>query len=142
MRAIELVIQKVENLPAASIFAPNNVFLEAHLGYNEPMKTRVHNNAGSSCFLKERMQLNFDPDEDEELLYIFVKNQKVMGCSELCHIEKKPGELLEYEKASKTLRSGDEWKDGSFIQIDMIPRGTIYLRVEPVQDEDYAAMSC
>lgn len=141
-RAIELVVQKVDNLPAASIFAPNNVFLEAHLGYNEPMKTRVHNNAGSSCFLKERIQLNFDPDEDEELLYLFVKNQKVMGAGELCHIEKKPSEVMDLEKESKRRRTGDEWQEGTFIPVDLIPRGTIYLRVENVDDEDYHAMSC
>merc|ERR1719253_330921 len=62
-RAIEIVIHKVEDLKAASVFAPNNIFIETHMGYNEPMKTRVHNNAGSSCIMKERIQFNFDDHE-------------------------------------------------------------------------------
>merc|ERR1719460_2086122 len=87
VRAIEVVLWKVEDLKAASPFLANNVFVEMNLGYNEVMKTRVHNNAGSNCILKESLQLNFDAEEDEEPLFIFVKNQKVMGGSELARLE-------------------------------------------------------
>eukprot|EP00435_Cladocopium_sp_Y103_P060543 s428_g22.t1 len=59
-RPIELLIWKVEDLPSSDIFHANNVFIEAYLGYNETMRTRVHNNAGSDCILKESVQLNFD----------------------------------------------------------------------------------
>jgi hypothetical protein len=142
-RAIELVIYKVEDLKAASVFSPNNVFVETHFGYNQPMTTRVHNNAGSSCILKERIQLNFDPEEDEETLYLFVKNQKVVGTSELCHIEFSTEELLDLEKESKEKkRGGGDWTDGSFIDRTMIPRGRLFFRIEPITDEDYAATSC
>ena len=29
-------------------------------GYNEPMRTRVHNNAGSEAVIRESFQLNID----------------------------------------------------------------------------------
>merc|ERR1719282_26268 len=83
IRPIELYVWKVEDLSSADFFSANNVFLEFYLGHNEPMRTRVHNNAGSSCVVKETMQLNFDEDDDDEILYIFVRNQKVMGKQDL-----------------------------------------------------------
>merc|ERR1719343_206631 len=101
VRAIQLVLYKVDDLPAAQVFAPNNVYLEMHLGYNEPMKTRVHNNAGTSCILKENLQLNFDDEEDEEPLFIFVKNQKVMGGNELGRLELPPSEVAKIEMECK-----------------------------------------
>merc|ERR1740117_1966285 len=114
-RAIAVDIWKVEDLPAASTFAPNNVFIEVFLGYNEPMKTRVHNNAGSSCTVKESLQLNFDQDEDEEPLYLFVKNQKVMGAGELGRLELKAEDVAAVEKeCMEKLKGGGEWTDESF----------------------------
>merc|ERR1719440_987556 len=134
-RAIELVIWKVEDLPAAQVFSPNNVFVEVNLGYNEPMKTRVHNNAGSSCILKETIQLNFDQDEDEEPLYLFVKNQKVMGAGELGRLELKADDVKEIEKESEVRKSRGEWNDEAFVQKQLIPRGKIWFRVLPVEEE-------
>jgi len=143
-RAIELVIWKVEDLPAAQVFAPNNVFVEMYLGYNEPMKTRVHNNAGTNCVVKETIQLNFDKNEDEEPLYIFVKNQKVMGAGELARLEMKAEDVAEVEKQSVDLRKrGGAWTDESFVCKTLIPRGKIWFRVDPVEDEEaYHAMTC
>jgi len=141
-RAIELVIWKVEDLPAAQVFSPNNVFVEVNLGYNEPMKTRVHNNAGSNCILKETIQLNFDQDEDEEPLYLFVKNQKVMGAGELGRLELKADDVKEIEKESEVRKSRGEWNDEAFVQKQLIPRGKIWFRVLPVEEEAQPAMSC
>jgi hypothetical protein len=139
-RAINIVLYKVEDLPAAQVFAPNNVFLEMHLGYNEPMKSRVHNNAGTSCILKENLQLNFDDNEDEESLYIFVKNQKVMGAGELGRLELSAEEVAKIEAESKAVKNnGDMWAPTSFVMKRLIPRGEIYLRVEPVEDEEKMA---
>lgn len=126
-RAIALDIYKVDELPAAQVFAPNNVFVEVFLGYNEPMKTRVHNNAGSSCILKEKIQLNFDQDEDEDPLYLFVKNQKLMGTGELGRIEMSPTEIIDIEK---------ECRGNSAYHVrKLIPRGIIHFRIEPVEEE-------
>jgi len=129
-RAISLEIYKVEELPAAQAFAPNNVFVEVNLGYNEPMKTRVHNNAGSSCILKEKIQLNFDQDEDEEQLRIFVKNQKLMGSGELGRIEMSAIEITDIEKACRGNQQCHVAK--------LIPRGVIHFRIEPVEEEEEA----
>jgi hypothetical protein len=137
VRAIQLVLYKVDDLPAAQVFAPNNVYLEMHLGYNEPAKTRVHNNAGTSCLLKETIQLNFDDNEDEEPLYIFVKNQKVVGASELGRIELKAEDVAEIERECKTKAfNGSNWNPDSFVHKRLVPRGNIYFRVEPVDDEE------
>jgi len=142
-RAIAVDIWKVEDLPAASTFAPNNVFIEVFLGYNEPMKTRVHNNAGSSCTVKESLQLNFDQDEDEEPLYLFVKNQKVMGAGELGRLELTALDVAAVEKECKAKGGSNEgWKPEYFVEKRLIPRGTIWFRVMPVDDEEAKMQVC
>jgi len=139
-RAIQLDIWKVEDLPAASPFTPNNVFIEVFMGYNEPMKTRVHNNAGSNCVLKETLQLNFDDNEDEEPLYLFVRNQKVVGTGELGRLELKAEEVVAIEKS---LKGSDGWNnENGFIKRNLIPRGTIYFRVLAVDDDDAKMQMC
>lgn len=139
-RAIMLEILKVEELPAQSVLAPNNVFVEVFMGYNEPMKTRVHNNAGTNCIMKETLQLNFDEHEDEDPLYIFVKNQKVVGVGELARLELKAEDVLSIEK---NLKGKDGWNDPSgFICKSLIPRGQIYFRISPVDDEDAKMQMC
>lgn len=139
-RAIQIDILKVEDLPAASPFTPNNVFIEIFMGYNEPMKTRVHNNAGSNCVLKETLQLNFDDNEDEEPLYLFVRNQKVVGTGELGRLELKAEDVVEIEK---NFKGSDGWNnEKGFIKKNLIPRGTIYFRVLAVDDEDAKMQMC
>lgn len=142
-RAIELNIWKVEDLPAASLLAPNNVFVEVHLGYNEPMKTRVHNNAGSNCFMKESLQLNFDENEDEEPLYLFVKNQKVMGAGELGRMELKADDLHKIEKECSASRSW-QWGEQDFgkFKKPLMPRGYIWFRVAPIEEEEAGSYRC
>lgn len=137
-RAITVHVYKVDDLPTAQVFAPNNVFVELHLGYNEPSKTRVHNNAGTSCILKESVQMNFDDEEDDDPMYIFVKNQKVMGANELGRLELKASDIAEIEEESKKKggAGGDLWNPNNFVQKRLIPRGTIYFRVEPVNDDE------
>lgn len=142
-RAIAVDIWKVEDLPAAQVFAPNNVFVEVFLGYNEPMKTRVHNNAGTSCIVKESLQLNFDQHEDEESLYLFVKNQKVMGAGELGRLELKAEDVAQVEKDC-TAKGGANggWNPEFFVEKKLIPRGTIWFRVMPVDDEEARMQTC
>jgi len=138
-RAIQLDIWKVEDLPAASPFTPNNVFVEIFMGYNEPMKTRVHNNAGSNCVLKETLQLNFDENEDEEPLYLFVRNQKVVGTGELGRLEMKAEDVVQIEQDMKG-RTG--WEQEGFICKNLIPRGQIWFRVQAVDDEEAKMQVC
>lgn len=139
---IELAVWKVEDLPSADFFSANNVFVEFFLGYNEVMKTRVHNNAGSGCLIKEQIHLNFDEDDEDETLYIFVRNQKVMGTSELARID------LPADKLRKVLEDGAKqgvqddgriWSEKNFPQpIKLVPRGLIWIHARVVDDDDGA----
>jgi len=138
-RAIQLDLWKVEDLPAASPFTPNNVFVEIFMGYNEPMKTRVHNNAGSNCILKETLQLNFDEHEDEEPLYLFVRNQKVVGTGELGRLEMKAEDVVKIEV---DMRGRTGWEQEGFIVKNLIPRGQIWFRVSYVDDEEAKMQVC
>lgn len=144
-RPIEVAIWKVEDLPSADIFSANNVFVELFLGYNEPMKTRVHNNAGSGCLMKEVIHLNFDEDDDEETLFIFVRNQKVMGTGDLARGEVSAAELKqEVEQAGardeegEVLQRGEaRWSGRGFREVKLIPRGKVWLKARRIDDTDY-----
>lgn len=138
-RAIELMIWKVEDLQSADMFNPNNVYVEVFFGYNESMKTRVHNNAGNSCILRESMQLNFDDADDEEHMFVFVRNQKVVGGSELGRLELKGDQVAQIERDPevKPLEGGQvKWEEDYFVKRRLIPRGYIWFRVNPVDDAD------
>jgi len=138
-KPIELAVWKVEDLKSADPFLANNVFVEFFLGYNERITTRVHNNAGSSCALKEQLQLNFDEDDEEEILYIFVRNQKVMGTSDLARGEVPAGKLKSMvHKGARSYGEMMRWTDEFFSEpIQLIPRGTLWLRAAPIVDEDF-----
>lgn len=141
-RPIELLIWKVEDLPSADLFNANNVFVEIFMGYNETMKTRVHNNAGSDCILKETVQLNFDEDDDEEKLFIFIRNQQVMGAQELARAE------IGTEQLKSLVQRGPAdgtyaWNKDVFRDpISLVPRGRIWLKAVDVDDEQDAAITC
>lgn len=145
LRPVEVSIWKVEDLPAGDMFVPNNVYIELHLGYNESSRTRVHNNAGSSCYVKEGLQLNFDEDDDEEILYIFVRNQKVMGTAELARLEIPSSEIRDMLQRTVAKLNGmppgfpvtQRWGDtGEFIERKLMPRGTIWLKLSPIIDHE------
>jgi len=143
-RPVELSIWKVEDLASVDMFSANNVFVEVFLGYNEPMRTRVHNNAGSSCFLKESLQLNFDENDEEETLFIFVRNQKVMGTQELGRKEIPTDQLTDLLKDSvrKAAQVPGQrnmlltWSTNEFTEIKLMPRGSIWLRLSPIVDHE------
>jgi len=137
-RPIELTIWKAEELQAGDIFNANNVFVEVHLGNNETMKTRVHNNAGSECIVKERLQLNFDDYDEDETMYIFLKNQKVMGASDLGRLEIGPKEVREIEKFSSERQL--TWNTDNFVKKTLHPTGYLYLRIDNVDEEQGGMM--
>eukprot|EP00928_Gymnodinium_smaydae_P021399 TRINITY_DN18346_c0_g1_i1.p1 TRINITY_DN18346_c0_g1~~TRINITY_DN18346_c0_g1_i1.p1 ORF type:complete len:313 (+),score=52.63 TRINITY_DN18346_c0_g1_i1:35-973(+) len=137
-RPISLTLWKVEDLTAGDLFSANNVFVEVHLGYNEAMRTRVHNNAGSASVMKEAIHLNFDEGDEDENLFIFVKNQKMMGASDLARLEITPAQLndIEAECRRKLPNEGAlKWEDAHFVSKRLNPRGMIYFRVSTVDEE-------
>ena len=87
LRAVEIYLYKVEELTASNLVNPNDVFIEMSLGMNEKVRTRVHNSAGSSCILKECLQMNYDPNEEDDKLVVQVKNQDMLLASEIGRIE-------------------------------------------------------
>lgn len=144
LRAIELQILKVDGLPNKNPFVANNVFIETKLGYNEAMKTRVHNNVGVGCTFKENIQLNFDEDEEEEELLIVVKSQKVVGAEELSRLTLLPKDIVKIEKECGKGSQG--WNPSAFVERSLESTsgegGKIYFRIQEVEDEDARALMC
>ncbi|CAK0814546.1 unnamed protein product [Prorocentrum cordatum] len=137
-RPIEVNIWKVEDLPPGDFFSANNVYVEMYLGYNEAVRTRVHNNAGNGCLLKETLQLNFDEGDEEETLHVFVRSQRLLGVSDLGRAEVSAKDLRELIRRSGA-SDRFSWDKGSFSDsthaVQLIPRGTLYLRASYVRDE-------
>ncbi|CAK0892515.1 unnamed protein product [Prorocentrum cordatum] len=151
-RPIEIYIWKVEGLPAANVHRRNDLFVETSLGYNVCMRTRVHKGAGHSCVIKESMQLNFDEFDAESRLKIAVKNQEILGSSELASVQLGAAQVHRLEEPSTgsgavgwgatTGRTGDTlWAQSRFIQLDLVPSGRIFVRFTPV-DLDGDGASC
>lgn len=138
-RPIELSIWKVDDVTSSDILSANHVFVEVFLGYNESMSTRVHNNAGSGCAFKESLQLNFDEDDDEDTLYVFVRSQKVVGSSTLARAEITAEKLKAMVMRGGIANSPVRW-DSSFFgePLNLIPRGKVWLRARAIEDEEYA----
>jgi len=143
-RPVEVVIWKVEDLASATIFSANNIFLEAFLGYNESMRTRVHNNAGSGCIMKETLQLNYDEDDEDEHFYLFARNQTVTGSKELARMEVSNASVkaMEMESAKKANGREVRWEEEFFTEYKLVPRGCVWLRVQPVDDDDAKHVTC
>jgi hypothetical protein len=137
-RPVDLSILKVEDLAAGDIFSANNVFIEVHLGYNEPQCTRVHINAGSSCMIKESLQLNYDEEDEDDHMQIFIKNQKMVGAGGLARLELTADQVKDLESASRKKGSDPNmrWEENAFEPMRLYPHGTIWLRVTPVDEED------
>merc|ERR1712216_152201 len=142
---VELFILKVEGLPAINLGKSNDVFCEVSLGYNMTMRTRVRCRAGHSCTIKESLQLNFDPFDTEVPMHISVKNQELLGTTEIASIQlgAKQVQRLEephsLEPSERTLgwgaTAGTEsaagiWAASRFQCIDLVPAGKLYMRFQ------------
>lgn len=76
-RAVELAVWKVADLPAG--FNSRSVYLRVILGYNEPLHSRPHDGVTTSLLFRERIQLNYDPEDDTQKLAIIIKEQEIVG---------------------------------------------------------------
>jgi len=137
-RPVELFIWKVEGLQSASakLLKANDVFIECHLGYNEPMTTRVHNNAGSECVMEAALQFNIDESAPSSIMTILVKDQKMMASSELARLMLSTRELLGVEEQTGKRRRHFEYSQEFFVPLSLSPSGTIWLAMAPVEDWD------
>jgi len=76
---IEVSLWKAEGLPAA--FTSRSLFVRAVLGYNEPQHSRPHDGCTDFVALREKMQLNYDPEDNYQKLSIVIKQQEVVGAA-------------------------------------------------------------
>lgn len=76
---IEVSILKASGLPTG--FTSRSLFLRVILGVNEPLHSRPRDGCTNSMTVKERMQLNYDPEDATQKLSIVIKQQEVVGAA-------------------------------------------------------------
>lgn len=137
-RPVEVFIWKVDGLQssAGKVMKANDVYVECHLGFNEPMRTRVHNNAGSSCVVKESFQLNFDEGASSTVMTLLVKDQSLIASSELARLTLSTREICGIEDQTGKRRMTFQYSDDCFVPLALTPSGTIWIAVAPVDDAD------
>lgn len=137
-RPVELFVWKVEDLQSSSgkIYKPNDLFVECHLGHNEPMRTRVHNNAGTSCVVKESFQLNINESEASTLMTLMVKDQALMVSTEVARLMLSTRELCGIEDQTGKRKVDFTYSEDSFVCLTLVPRGKIWIAIAPVEDLD------
>jgi len=77
--AIEVSILKAEDLPAG--FGSRTLFLRLVLGCNEPLHSRPRDGCTTTINIKERLQLNYDPEDTSQKLTIMIKQQEVVSAA-------------------------------------------------------------
>eukprot|EP00419_Tripos_fusus_P076005 CAMPEP_0172880644 /NCGR_PEP_ID=MMETSP1075-20121228/115572_1 /TAXON_ID=2916 /ORGANISM="Ceratium fusus, Strain PA161109" /LENGTH=177 /DNA_ID=CAMNT_0013732923 /DNA_START=391 /DNA_END=924 /DNA_ORIENTATION=- len=136
-RPVEVFIWKVEGLFSSSKkFKPNDVYVECHMGHNEPMRTRVHNNAGSSCLIRESFQLNIDESAAGTLMTLLVKDQALVASTELGRLMISTRELCGIEDQTGKRRMIFDYSEENFISLDLSPSGKIWIAIAPVDDSE------
>jgi hypothetical protein len=137
-RPIEIFIWKVDGLHSSSgkVLKANDVFVECHMGHNEPMRTRVHNNAGSSAFIKESFQLNIDEASAGTLMTLLIKDQSLVTSSELARLMLSTREICGIEDQTGKRRVAFTYSSEFFVALDLSPCGKIWLAIAPVEDGD------
>jgi hypothetical protein len=146
--AIELFILKVEGLPSVHIHGANDVFCEVSLGYNVAIRTRVHNKAGHACTFKETVQLNFDPFDTENKLTLAIKNQEIIGSTDIAQVQLGAEQIRRLEEPLSSSRraigwgpqntefGATAWMPATFKCIDLVPAGRVFIRIVPVPEEE------
>lgn len=136
-RPVEIFIWKVEGLESSSskVLKANDVYVECHMGYNEPMRTRVRNNAGSGCHFKESFQMNID-DDLNSIMTLQVKDQALVASTELARLNLSAREIFGIEDQTGKRRAQFTYSEESFVSLNLMPRGKIWIAIAPVDDED------
>jgi len=137
-RPIEVFIWKVEDIQSSTnkIYKPNDIYIECHLGDNEPMRTRVHNNAGTSSVMKESFQVNINESESATLMTLLVKDQALMVSTELGRLVLSTREVLAIEDRTGKRITSFTYSKENFEELSLVPRGKIWIAVAPVDDMD------
>eukprot|EP00435_Cladocopium_sp_Y103_P058518 s428_g20.t1 len=87
--------------------------------------------------LGESRQKMYPPnDDEEEKLFLFVQNQKVMGAQELGRVEIGSDKMKQLLKDGQRRGGNIQWTDASFTtSFQLIPRGQIWVTAVPVEEE-------
>jgi hypothetical protein len=135
-RPIEIFIWKVEGAQSSlgKVAKPNDIFIECHLGENEPMRTRVHNNAGQGCIFKESVQLNIDEGRPASILTLLIKDQTLLTSAELGRLVLSTAEVCGIEDQTGKRKTNFTYSTEHFVPLSLNPQGTIWLAVAPVDD--------
>lgn len=123
-RPIEVFIHKVEELPSASLMSANDLFVELTLGSNEKVKTRVRKGAGASAVIKELLQLNYDPEDEDDKLIVGVKNQDMIMAQDIASLE------LSNRDINMIISIGQVQ------QFALFPQGKVHLGISYVDDAE------
>eukprot|EP00747_Dinoflagellata_sp_TGD_P166520 gnl/TRDRNA2_/TRDRNA2_189418_c0_seq1.p1 gnl/TRDRNA2_/TRDRNA2_189418_c0~~gnl/TRDRNA2_/TRDRNA2_189418_c0_seq1.p1 ORF type:complete len:402 (-),score=79.40 gnl/TRDRNA2_/TRDRNA2_189418_c0_seq1:236-1441(-) len=186
-RIIEVSLFKVQGLQGG--FGPRTLFVRMILGYNEPQHTRPHDNVQNDFVVRERVQLNYDPEDDTQKFAIVVKQQEVVGdaisqmapaagavagllAGQFTPIGPVPGAIggavtgigaanslgkevgrVELSAAqinrlrqstsgagkarpiSTHMSTGTPWTDDNYTKVDLVPQGSLWLRIEDLQGD-------
>lgn len=137
-RPVEIFVWKVVGLHSSSgkVMKANDVYVECHLGENEPMRTRVHNNAGSGCIIKESFQLNIDEARPAEVMTILLMDQTLLASKELARVVLSTAELCGIEDQTGKRRIGFTYSQEHFVPLSLSPAGQVWIAVAPVSDID------
>jgi len=137
-RPVEIFIWKVEETKSASrkLLKANDLFIECHMGSNQPMRTRVHNNAGSGCVVKESFQLNIDESETDTLMTLCVNDQGMMASSEVARLTLSVRELCGIEDQTGKRRIEFTYCEDCFVALSLNPQGKIWIAIAPVDERE------
>jgi hypothetical protein len=136
-RTLELFIWKAEELPGADILKPNDVFLQVNFSYNGSAKTRVHNNVGAKCIFRESIQLNFDDNDEDSKMTIWVCNQDSLTSSTIGMRVFTNAEVRQLLMSASSSSGGiSEWSDAYFEEISLNPSGKVWIRLADVEMPD------
>lgn len=78
-RPIEVSLWHADGLAVG--FTGRTLFTRVTLGYNEAHHTRPNDGCAARYGVKERVQLNYDPEDDTQKMSIMIKNQEFIGAS-------------------------------------------------------------
>jgi len=137
-RPVELFVWKIEDLQSSSgkMYKPNDLFVEVHHGDNEAMRTRVHNNAGTSSVIKESFQMNINENDSACLMHLFVKDQTLLVSAELARLCLSTREICGIEDQTGKRKVDFTYSEDSFVALNLLPRGKIWIAIAPVEDMD------
>jgi hypothetical protein len=98
------------------------------------MRTRVHNNAGTSSVIKESFQVNIGEDQAAKMT-LLVKDQAMMVSTELARVVLTKKEVFAIEDSTgKQQERNFSYSEENFQQVKLGPRGTIWIAIAPVDE--------